>query len=437
MVDRRRNLVLGALLAPFLLATVLGLVVLWPDEVRAELPDELGAPEDLFDARVVDVERRACAGTQDTASVECATPTVRLLEGPDEGEERTLLEQPVGPGLLDVEDGDTVVLSYVPDVEEEFRYAIADRARRGPLVVLAVAFAAAVVVLGRWRGVRALVAMGVSLGVVVLFVLPALLEGSSPLAVSLTGAAIIGLLAIYLTHGVSPASTTALLGTLASLALVGGLATVFVELADFTGLASEESTFLTITAGQVDLRGLLLGGIVIGTLGVLDDVTVTQVSAVEELRRANPEYGRLDLYRSAVRVGRDHIASAVNTLVLAYVGASLPLLLVFTQAGQDLGDVLNGEAVAVEVVRTLTGSIGLVASVPLTTALAATVVSWGRRPGPDPGTEGDPRRHLSRRERQFWSTPDPDGGDGRTPADPPDRPLRRLRPRSRRWRTPE
>ena len=191
---------------------------------------------------------------------------------------------------------------------------------------------------------------------------------------------------------------------------------MFVDLARFTGLADEEATFLQVFAGQIDLRGLLLGGFVIGALGVLDDVTVTQVSAVWELKHADPDYGFRDLYSSAVRIGRDHIASTVNTLVLAYAGASLPLLLLFTQAGQGLSDVVNGEAVAIEIVRTLCGSIGLVAAVPFTTAVAALVVArdpvlagavdepaGGEGAEPAAGTSPGPLADRSRRERRFWS----------------------------------
>jgi uncharacterized membrane protein len=372
------------LVVPFLVATLVGLVVLWPDDVRPAPPEGAVDIGELVDARVVSVRRAPCTGTPSGDGPECATATVRVLDGPDDGREVVLPEEPVeGAGTVELEAGETVVLSYHEDAEPGFEYALADFERRGPLLALAALFVVVVLVTARWRGARALLGTAASVVVVVMFVLPALLDGSDPLAVSLVGAAVIAVLAVYLTHGVSASSTTALLGTLISLALVGVLALVFVDLARFTGLASEESGYLTIAAGQIDLQGLLLGGIVIGTLGVLDDVTVTQVSAVEELRKANAGYRRRDLYRSALSVGRDHIASAVNTLVLAYVGASLPLLLLFTQAGQELSDVVTGEAVAVEVVRTLTGSIGLVASVPLTTALAAFVVDRRAKLGAD------------------------------------------------------
>jgi uncharacterized membrane protein len=207
------------------------------------------------------------------------------------------------------------------------------------------------------------------------FVLPALLQGESPLLVAIVGSAAVMFVILYLAHGVSAQTTTALLGTLASLVIIAILAGLFIEAARIVNLGTEEATFLQISASQVDLRGLLLGGVIIGSLGVLNDVTVTQASAVWALRAADPSASPRHLYRSAMRIGRDHIASTVDTLVLAYAGAALPLLLLFTLASRPVGDVVTGELVAEEIVRTLVGSIGLVASVPITTALAAFVAS--------------------------------------------------------------
>ena len=243
-------------------------------------------------------------------------------------------------------------------------------------------------------------ATATDLNVIVLFVLPAILDGRSPLAVAIVGAAAIMFVALYLTHGVNAQTTTAVLGTLVSLALTAVLASIFVGASRFTGLASEEANFLQAAAGQVNVRGLLLGGIVIGSLGVLDDVTVTQASAVWQLHRADPTQSARALYRAALRIGRDHIGSTVNTLVLAYAGASLPLLLLFTLSSQPVGAVVTGEVVAEEVVRTLVGSVGLVASVPVTTALAAAVVS---RAGPgERRTKRPPDWAPSKGERDFW-----------------------------------
>ncbi|MDQ4096579.1 MAG: YibE/F family protein, partial [Actinomycetota bacterium] len=180
-------------------------------------------------------------------------------------------------------------------------------------------------------------------------------DATSPIAVAVVGSSVILLANLYLAHGFNLRTTTAVVGTLASLALICLLAVIFVAAAHFSGLGTEEATFLQAASSRINLKGLLLGGIIIGSLGVLDDVTVTQSSAVWELHEANPGLGPRRLYRSALRIGRDHIASTVNTLVLAYAGASLPLLILLVEANQDVANVLTGELVAVEIVRTLVG----------------------------------------------------------------------------------
>jgi uncharacterized membrane protein len=261
------------------------------------------------------------------------------------------------------------------------QYYFIDFDRQFPLLALGGLFAVVVVALSRWRGLAALAGVVVSLWVLVQFVLPAILDGRSPLAVACVGGATIMFLALYLAHGLNATTTVAVLGTLMSLLLTGLLAVIFVGVSSFTGSGSEEAVFLQLSAQQVNLEGLLLASIIIGTLGVLDDVTVTQASAVWELHRANPSYGIKRLYRSGIRIGRDHIASTVNTLVLAYAGASLPLLILFTVASRSFGEVVTTEVVAEEIVRTLVGSIGLVASVPVTTGLAALVVTRGTSTG--------------------------------------------------------
>ena len=275
-------------------------------------------------------------------------------------------------------------------------YQIVDFQRGGSLAWLAVLFAAAVLVLGRWRGLAALAALAVSFGVLLLFVLPAILDGRSPLAVAVVGAGVIMFAVLYLTHGLSARTSTAVLGTLVSLALIGLLGAAFSAAARLTGLDDQTTALVASLGAGVDARGLVLAGMVIGALGVLDDVTVTQTSAVWELRRANPQLQARALFQAAMRIGRDHVASAVNTLVLAYAGASLPLLLLFSLSGRSLGDVATSQDVATEIVRTLVGSIGLVASVPVTTAVAALVASredsgTGGRVG---GRAGSPRRRA-------------------------------------------
>jgi uncharacterized membrane protein len=340
-------------------------VLLWPADATPPVPDVIGPPAELADASVTAVERRPCQGTDASQNVVCQEVSAKLTSGGKAGD-IVPLEVSEGPGAPRLEEGDRVVLGVV-----EGTYYFSDFQRRTPLVVLGVCFALAVVALARWRGLMALAGLAVSLAVLVKFMLPAILEGRSPVAVSVVGAAAIMFVALYLAHGFNAQTTTAVLGTLGSLLLVGVLAWIFVGASHFSGLASEEAGFLQAAAGKVSLQGLLLGGIVIGSLGVLDDVTVTQASAVWELHQANPAYGFARLFSAGLRIGRDHIASTVNTLVLAYAGASLPLLVLFTLSNRDLGGVLTGELVATEVVRTLVGSLGLVAAVPLTTALAA------------------------------------------------------------------
>ncbi|MDQ4142686.1 MAG: YibE/F family protein [Actinomycetota bacterium] len=301
---------------------------------------------------------------------------VRLDEGPDSGD--IVFLPTAGPSDEErFTSGDKILVNYSPESPRDQRYTFSDFQRGPPLLVLGLLFAAVVVALSRWKGLAALAGLFVSLLILTRFVMSAILEGSNPVAVVVTGGAMIMFVTLYLAHGFNALTSTALLGTLVSLLLTGLLAFLFVEFGNFTGLASEEALFLQISADQVNLKGLLLGGIIIGALGVLDDVTVTQASAVWELHAANPKMSVGELYGAALRIGRDHISSTVNTLVLAYAGSSLPLLVLFAVSDQSVGQTLNGEVVAEEIVRTGVGSIGLVASVPVTTLLAAWVLTTG------------------------------------------------------------
>ena len=264
-------------------------------------------------------------------------------------------------------------------------YAFTDYQRNTPLVVLAVAFAVVVIAVARLRGLAALVGLGVAFVVMIKFMLPALLSGEDPLAVALVSSAAIMMVLLYLAHGVSIRTTTALLGTLFGLGLSALLGTWAVGATHLTGVGSEDDLTLTAVAGQVRLSGLLLAGIVIASLGILNDVTVTQASAVWELRDLDPTVPPRRLFAGAMRIGRDHIASSVYTLVFAYAGAALPVLLLINLADRPLNTILTGEAISQEIVRTLVGSIGLVLSVPLTTAVGVGLVRFARTsPTPPP-----------------------------------------------------
>jgi uncharacterized membrane protein len=364
-----------SLAAVFLAAvTGVGMALLWP---RHEPPKTLAEylPSIFYDARVDHVDNRPCGGPGG-ASGPSATPpslcpraSVTVLEGPDKGSQIGV-DVPDNLNRSRIGEGDKIVLSYSPQGEPELRYAFSDRQRKPVLFWVAVAFAIVVVVLGRLRGLAALVGLTATLVILLIFVMPALLDGRSPVAVAVVGAAAIAFLAIYLAHGVGPMTTVALLGTLGSLVLTAVLAAAVTHLAALSGYASEEASIVQLAGNQLDVAGLVLAGIVIGALGAIDDMTVTQVAAVAELHAANPRLGRPRLYRAALRIGRDHVASTVNTLALAYAGASIPLFLLLVMSRQSLGSVANGEVVATEIIRTLVGSIGLVASVPLTTWLA-------------------------------------------------------------------
>ncbi len=370
---RRVRILIAALLIPCALATLVGVLLLWPS---AGPPAQEGAQVPV-DGEITAAQAADCSpGSGDGG---CVALVVRMSDGPLPGRDLVQIV-PVEPGTPTFGVGDAIVLAWSgAEPTDPGSYQVVDFQRDGSLLWLAALFAAAVLLLGRWRGLAALAALVLSFGVLLVFVMPAILAGRDPLAVAVVGSCLIRFAVLYLTHGPSARTSTAVLGTLASLALIGVLGALFSAAARLTGLDDQTATLIASLgvgdAAAFDARGLLLAGVVIGALGVLDDVTVTQTSAVWELRRADPDMGAPALFTSAMRIGRDHVASAVNTLVLAYAGASLPLLLLFTLSGQGLGEVATSQAVATEIVRTLVGSIGLVASVPITTALAAVVAS--------------------------------------------------------------
>jgi len=347
-------------------ATVIALVVLRP--TGAERPDltEIGIPRHVYDAEVTAVEARPCAGTSD---IPCVLVTFRLDEGPDAGASVSF-ELVVSDTSPTFGIGDDVVMAFNPDAEPAFQYSYFDRQRRPVLLWAGLLLVVVVIAMARLRGVTALLGLGASVVVILLFVVPAIIDGREPVMVAIVGATAIAYLALYTAHGFTRMTTVALLGTLAALALTALLAGIFMAAARFTGF-TEDVSFILSAADAINVRGLLLAGVVLGSLGAIDDVTVTQASAVWELRAADPAMPRSQLFRAGMRVGRDHVASTVNTLLLAYAGAAMPLLLFFVLAGQSLGTSLNSEVVAIEVIRTVVGSIGLVMAVPFTTWLAS------------------------------------------------------------------
>jgi uncharacterized membrane protein len=364
-----------AVVAVLTVAAVVGMVVLWPGRP----PQPATAPTPLVDgvvrsAQVVECPSEALVPVRPP----CVRAEIEVLEGPGAG--ATVDVDTGEQGYPAFEVGDHVRVGDSTPPGGEPSYYVQDYARLGPLTVLLGLFIVAVLGVGRWHGLRSLLGLGASLLVVIKFVIPAILAGASPLAVALVGAFVVMLLTLYLCHGLNLKTTTALVGTAAALCLIALLGVVFSELAKVTGLSSEEAQSVSLTVEGLNLQGLVLAGLIIGALGVLDDVTVSQASTVFAVHEADPEQGWPTLFRRAMGVGRDHIASVVNTLVLAYAGASIPLLILFSTSGVAVGEIINGEFVAQEIVKTLIGSIGLVAAVPLTTALAAGIATAAPRP---------------------------------------------------------
>lgn len=367
----RLSVALAATCAVLVLGTVVGLIVLWPGDYEDRFPNARQLP--TVDAVTDGVVEVLC---QDPFSTSCARVRFEITEGPDEGEKVELLMADTIPDR-----GDRVRLFKVdvpPDVEVNPSvqpYSFADFERRGTMLGLALAFCGAVVALGRWRGLRALIGLGASLAVVLFFIIPAILDGKSPVGVAIVGALAVMVATMAFAHGIGPKTIAASLGTAVSLLLTVGLAVGFTEFAHLSGFSTEEAAYLRVNASGISLEGLVIAGMVIAALGVLDDVTISQASTVLALHQANPQQGFGVLFGRALNVGRDHIAATVNTLVLAYAGASLPILLVFSVGNASFGTAINGEVVAQNVVAMLVGSIGLVAAVPVTTALAAVLAA--------------------------------------------------------------
>ena len=267
--------------------------------------------------------------------------------------------------------GDDLVLDQY---QEEFY--IIDYVRRPALKILFALFIVLVVMVNGGKGIASLLSMGFSFLVLFKLVLPLLLSGVSPIFAVLLGSLLIIPAIFCLSHGFNRKTSIAMVGTLITLLITGLIATVFTDLADLSGLATEEAGFLKVGLGEnIDFRGLLLAGIIISILGVLDDVTITQASVVEQLKASKKGITFNELYSRSMAVGRDHIASVVNTLILVYTGASLPLLLLFMDASQGIGQIVNLEFMAEEIVRTLIGSVGLILAVPITTLLASIAYS--------------------------------------------------------------
>lgn len=273
--------------------------------------------------------------------------------------------------------GDKIVLISSTDLTGNTSYFVMDRYRLPGIVYILAAFFVAVLAVAGRKGFGAILGLGVSLGIIMLYIVPQILDGRDPLLVSISGSLIIMLITIYLAHGISKKTTVALGATFITLVLTGILAVVFVSLAKLTGLGSEDSYLLQFGQEGLNMKGLLLGGIIIGALGVLDDITTAQSAAIFELKQVSHALGFSELVKRGMNIGREHVASLVNTLVLAYAGVSLTLFILFVlnPSNQPYWVILNSEIILEEVARTIAGSMGLILAVPITTLLAAWIAT--------------------------------------------------------------
>jgi uncharacterized membrane protein len=353
-------------------ATVAALVLLWP--TGGAVRSRSLVVTKTHGARVTHVADVRCSVA---AGQTCQIVTAKLLSGRDKGTTTTFDFLPT-PGASRLAVGDRVRLvrnppppKGTPLARQQPKYSFADYDRRLPLLWLGVAAGVLLLATGRLHGLRALIGLAVSLLIVLKFVIPSILHGHSAILVALTGSLAVLLITIPVCYGIRAKAIAAWLGTALSLIFAVELASLFTHLAHLSGASSDEAVFLSSTDNKISLQGLLLAGMVVGALGVLVDLTVSQASTVVALRRANPSLRFGGLFRGALEVGHDHIAATVNTLVFAYAGASLPVLLIFSVGGTPFTDAVNSESVAEEIVASLVGSIGLIASMPITTALAA------------------------------------------------------------------
>lgn len=360
----------------FFLFAILGIFFFHFAEVRAH---EILSPqfEELFyRAEIIGIDDPSSTLSDD---INVQPPDqllkLRLLEGPNEG---AVLDMPyqAPPGLSEstlLELGEkVVVVKTTYDGESSYRFF--ERYRLNSLWVLLAIFVGVTLLISGRKGFSSLLGLAFTLLVLVLWVVPKIVAGSNPLLISFAGAVVIASCSLFIAHGFHRRTLLSVISTLFTLVLAFAFAYFSVSFGQLFGLGSDAAVDLTMSnLSTINMRGLLLGAIVIGVLGILDDVTTTQTATVEELHKANPRFGFFELYQRASEVGKEHIVSLVNTLVIAYAGASFPIFLFIVTATQPLWVILNNEFMAEEIVRSLVGSTTLILAVPISTLLAAWV----------------------------------------------------------------
>lgn len=341
-----------------------------PSFLFAQSDEQINSTVQIIEAEVIEVVEQVPVDVEFQNGRDYTVQTIRavLREGNFTGDE-IIVEQ----DYLGLSKGDNFLVEEYLEEGQNPEYRLVDFDRRNGLTWLVLAFVVLILVFAKWQGLRSLVSLGTSILVIVYVLVPLLLKGAPPILTSVIIATVLLALAIFLTHGFNKRSLIAFSGTVATVVVTGIIASWAVSGTHLSGFGSHEATYLDFNSGvALDFVGLLLASIIIGVLGVLDDISITQVAVVRELYSANPNLNRKDVFTRALRVGKEHVSALVNTLVLAYVGVGLPLILYVSTLGvSDVGLVLNSEVFATEIVRTIIGSIGLILSVPLTTFLAA------------------------------------------------------------------
>lgn len=351
--------VLAGILVPVLGLTIWGILATWPEQLAGHGEFEFHSP-DSVELRVqvmgpVGANSLGPAQLVDGAEIEVIYPPEHTV--------------------MDLSPGTPPRVLYVPEAQDSSSpYMFLDFERGKPMLLLFFLYVAAVVIVAKWRGMASIAGLAFSLLIVITYTLPSLLIGGNGLLVAMLTSSAVMFAVMYVAHGISARTSIALLGTLGGLLITAALAAGATRAAQITGLTDDYVRSLLFFAPSVDLRAIVLCGTVLACLGALNDVTITQASAVWELREVNSAMSRLELFRRSMRIGRDHIASTVYTITFAYIGGALPLLLTVSMVNEAFAHTLTAGEIATEIVRTLVGSIGLVLAIPLTTAIAVVVV---------------------------------------------------------------
>ena len=417
---RKANRILAAVLIPLTLLTLAAMAALWPSGSKEGLT--LANPYNAAPGVTFDTGRIQRVVTEGCTAAASQAPQQGTQGAPQEGQSDggsqctfAFTEPDKGGNPVKVVINPDIAKSHGVDVGDSIRYLnltnaqgaaaagpnapaangapayiFVDFVRTMPIILLAALYALVVVAVARWRGLRALIGLVGAYFVLVSFMLPGLVEGKPPLLLALVGSTVIMIGVLYFAHGFSARTSTALLGTIFGLGITALLAAWATDAANLAGVGSHDAATLVNISGSISISGIILCGLIISGLGVLNDVTITQSSAVWELYELAPATSARKLFTSAMRIGRDHIASTVYTIAFAYAGAALPILIIVMLYDRPLGEALTSAELSEEVIRTLVGSIGLVLAIPVTTLIAVLVVkATGIRTGGQPSVTPD------------------------------------------------